>query len=211
MVIKQYFIFITHIFQFFHTFKYYIYFLFAAIEKLLRDLKRLMRSGDHSDTTVRVKEEEFRLHKCILSVRNPFFDMMFKNDMREKTADTIHITDCEPEQFRSLIHYIYTGEVDKLSPENVFNLYEMADMYQEEQLKVECLQLLMNTVDVDNFCDVIVLALKQNEQELFKAATEFFPTKAKEIIRNVKWKSFFKNYPEQADELYMKALDYDNA
>lgn len=170
-----------------------------------------MLSGDHSDTTIKVKEEEFRLHKCILSVRNPFFDAMFKNGNGEKTADIVHITDCEPDQFRSLIHYIYTGTADEISPENVCDLYEMADSYQEERLKAECLQLLVNTVSVDNFCDVIVLALKHNDQELLKVAEEFFAAKAKEITRNSKWISFFKSYPEQADELYMKALECDTA
>lgn len=192
-----------------HLFVLFFY-LFTAIEKLLRDLKRLMLSGDHSDTKLRVQMEEFRLHKSILSIRNPSFELMFKKELREKTAETVHITDCEPEQFRSLIHYIYTGTADKLSPENVFSLYEVAERYQEEQLKAECLQIMNNSISVDNFCDIIVLALKDNEQQLLKAAVEFFPCKAKEIIRSVKWKSFVKKYPEQACELHMKALDCDN-
>ena len=102
------------------------------------DLKAMMMSGDHSDVTISVKGEEFRQHRCILSARNSFFSSMFKSNMKESITGIVSIDDCEPDIFRSFIHFVYTGTVDELSSENVCDLHKVADKYQENQLKEEC-------------------------------------------------------------------------
>lgn len=107
-----------------------------------------MMSGDHSDTIVRVKGKEFRLHKNILGARNPFFDSMFKSDMKENITGVVSIDDCEPQTFYSFINFIYTGKFH-VSEGNVCNLYVLADKYQENELKEECLEFMMNIMDID--------------------------------------------------------------
>lgn len=166
----------------------------------------MMLNGEHSDMIIKVKED-FQLHKNILAARNPFFHAMFKNDMKEKITSVVSIDDCEPKIFHSFIYFVYTGKVDQLSLENVCDLYEVADKYQEDQLKEECLQFMINMMSTDSLCDFIVLALKYNEKKLLQNATEFFCSKAKEIIRGVKWQTFMTEYPTQANELYIRALD----
>ena len=172
------------------------------------DFKTVMLSGDHSDVVVKVKEEELRLHKVILATRNPYFDSMFRNDMKEKSTGIVTIEDCDPDIFRSFICFLYTGKVDKLSTENVCSLYEVVDKYQEDQLKKKCMHLMLNTLSIDIFCDYFALALRYDEKELFLKAVEFFTLNAKAIARSVTWQIFVKEYPIQANELFLKALDH---
>ena len=168
----------------------------------------MMEGGDHSDATISVKGEEFQLHRNILCARNSFFNSMFKSNMKENITGVVSIEDCEPNIFRSFTYFMYTGKVDKLIPENVCDLYKVADKYQENQLKEECLQFMMKNFCLDTFCDFAVLALKHDEEKLLNRATEFFSEKPKEIIRCAKWQTFLREYPTQANELYIKALDY---
>lgn len=182
--------------------------LIAETEDLSNDLKEMMQTGDHSDATVRVKGEEFRLHKNILGARNPFFNSMFKSDMKENITGVVVIDDCEPDTFRSLIHFMYTGKIDELSEENVCNLYVLADKYQEEQLKEKCLEFMINNIHYDTFFDFIFLALKHDEEKLLQSATGFFCAKVTQIIRFEKWETFLREYPIQANDLYIKAADH---
>lgn len=174
----------------------------------MNDLKTLMLSGIHSDATVKVKGVEFRLHRSILVSRNPFFCSMFNSNMKESITGIVSIDDCEPHIFRSFIHFLYTGEVDEMTLENVCDLYELSDKYREDLLKEECLQFMGSEISVDSFCNFILLALKHSERELLDNAVKFFASKVKEIIRSVKWQTFLAEYPMQANELLIKALDY---
>ena len=165
-----------------------------------------MLSGDHSDLTIKVKGEEFRLHKSILVVRSAFFESQFKNEAQEITPDTFIIDDCEPSYLSILIHYLYTGYAENLCPENVCGLYEVSLTYQVEQMKSECTQFMMSTISVDNFFDYTALALKHDEKELFQKMVELFMHKMQEITDNVNWKTFLVKYPAEANELYEQVL-----
>ena len=181
---------------------------FSATEKLIDDLENIFDNEEHSDVTVKVKNEDFHLHRCILSGRNPYFNSMFKTEMEESDTGIVIIDDCESDIFRFFIHYLYTGKMDDISLENVCDLYKLADKYEEDQLKEECLRFMNDEISVENFCDFIVLALKYHEMELLQNATELFCKKTKEIIQSVKWQTFMRKYPTKANELHIKALDY---
>lgn len=185
------------------------YFIFVAAEKLLEDLKGIMKNGDYSDVTVSVRGTKFQLHRNILAARNAVFKLMFSNESQGTAPSTMSIDICDPDQFRTLIQYIYTGTADNLHPENVCGLYEVAIVYQEQQMKTECLQYMMNNLSVGNVCDYIAFAQKHELKELLEKATELFMRKVKEIVRQAKWKEFLDKYPEQAKEMYFTAVEDD--
>ena len=153
---------------------------------MINDFKAALQSGKHSDVIVEVKGEEFRLHKVILSARNPYFDSVFNCDLLGRSTHIVTIKDTEPHIFRSFIHFLYTGEVDKLSPENVCDLYVVAEKFQEDQLKKMCLQLMLNTLSVNSFYDYIILALRYINANLFQKYVEFFIPKGKKNAHDIK-------------------------
>ena len=168
----------------------------------------MMLNGDHSDVTITVKGEEFKLHKSLLSARSPFFKSMFESNMKENITGLVTIEDCEAELFRSFITFLYTGEVYNLTSESIYDLYQIADKYQDKQLKEECLQFMIKNFCVDTFCEVIAFAVNYKEKVLFQKASEFFCMKMKKIIQSEKWEVFLREYPTQANELFKEGAEF---
>lgn len=176
---------------------------------MLDDFQKLLYNEDDTDVTIKVKEREFKAHRCILSARTPVFAAMFKQNMSERNTGIIPIDDCEPNIFQEFLHYVYTGSVKMFCHENVFDLYKLSDKYQVEELKEECLEYLKKILSVDTFCDVITLSLKHDEKELLRMATELFCTQMKDIIISVKWQSFICENPSYVNELLIKRVQYE--
>ena len=68
------------------------------------------------------------------------------------------------------------------------------------------MEFIKDNLNVDSFCDTIVLALKYSEAELLKLSTDFFVKNLHKIIVTVKWQSFITENPIQGNELMIKAL-----
>lgn len=174
-------------------------------ETLIHDLNELRISENNSDVTIKVKTEEFRVHRNILGARTPVFTSMFQHDMSEKNTGIVTLDDCEPHVFKEFLKYVYTSEID-CQLKNACGLYEMADKYQMNELKAECLKYLMNNFSVDTFCDVISIALLHSEEELLKLATFYFCKNTRAILLTVQWQKFLKENPMYANELFLKLV-----
>lgn len=174
-------------------------------ETLIHDLNELLKSENNSDVTIKVKTEEFKAHRNILGARTPVFTSMFQHDMSEKKTGIITLDDCEPHVFKDFLKYVYTGEVVCQS-KNACGLYEMAEKYQMNELKFECLKYLMNNFSVDTFCDTISIALLYSEEELLKLATFYFCKNTRAILLTVQWQKFLKENPMYANELFLKLV-----
>lgn len=171
-------------------------------------LEALYHSGQFCDFTVKVKDREFSVHKAILAARSPVFCSMFLHDMKEKITGMVDIPDCEPNIFEDFLFYLYSGKSEKISPSNVASLYDVAEKYDVQCLKKDCIRFIKANLTVDLIMDVITLAVKYTDEELLERATEFFILNAETILLTSKWQSFVIENPVPANELYIKAFRY---
>ena len=153
--------------------------------------------------------KEYRVHKVILRNRSPVFHSMLKHDMKEKNQGEINISDCDPHIFRDFLLYLYTGKLNSMSKEIVFDLYYISVKYEVEDLKLDCLDFILDNIDINVICHVVTLATRHFEHELLKKATQFFVDNAKAIVLTVNWQKFIKEYPIQANEFIIKAFHSD--
>lgn len=160
-----------------------------------------------SDLTLKVDDREFKVHRNVLIVRSPVFASMLQHDTKENATGVVDIPDCSVKAFEVFLSYIYSGSVDTISSENVFDLYYAADKYQINDLKYECVEFMESNLSIENFCVVMTLSLQHSESYLLKKATEFFCDNVKIIIKTVQWQNYVKEYPVQANELYIKAIN----
>ncbi|GFY65538.1 TD and POZ domain-containing protein 3 [Trichonephila inaurata madagascariensis] len=132
---------------------------FNAQEDLSKDLMHLYDEAPFSFADVVLKCESFTInaHKCILSARSPVFSTMFKNEMRESQENVVEISDLDILTLRTMLIYIYTGNVDDLSMSNTQNLLYAAVKYQLMGLKKMCIAHLKSTVSNQNVLNVLVL------------------------------------------------------
>lgn len=178
----------------------------SKLDKLSQDLEELLVTGEGSDVTFRVKNQEIRAHKNIIAARNPVFASMFTHEMSEKISGIVDIEDCEPDAIRQFLHYLYSGRIEKFSLETVFGLHEVADKYQVHELKTDCLEFMRNSLSVDTFCDVIEVSAKYGEEEMREMATNFLSNNTTDIMASEKWQNFLFENPVESNKLLLEAL-----
>lgn len=143
----------------------------------------------------------------IIKCRSPVFRAMLKHDMKEKNQGAITIPDCDPYTFTDFLFFLYTGTSDNILKENVFELYQMSDKYDVKDLRKVCVDFMFQNLSVDIICDVITLATRHGERNLLARATQFFIDHAKDILTTIHWQKFVKEYPVEANELFLKTLN----
>lgn len=161
---------------------------------------------ENCDVIIKVKGQEFLAHRTILTARSPVFASTFKNDMKEKATGMVEIEDCDPSSFSDFLCFLYCGNVENISTENVFNLFTAADKYDVQDLRSQCVEFMKKNLTVDTFCYTVTLALQHLEKELLDLTIDFFAKRFQEIIVTVQWQSFIVENPIQSNEIMIKAL-----
>lgn len=144
----------------------------------------------------------------VLGVRSSVFASTYSHDTVESKAGIVEIADCDSEIFDNFLMFLYSGKLELLSSGNIAGLYTVADKYKVEDLKQVCLNFMMSNLSVENFYEVVVLALKYNELDLLNSSTVFFVKNAIKICKTPDWLCFLKDYPIESNKLYVKALEY---
>uniref|UniRef100_A0A3P9KGB7 Kelch repeat and BTB (POZ) domain containing 4 n=1 Tax=Oryzias latipes TaxID=8090 RepID=A0A3P9KGB7_ORYLA len=139
----------------------------SRVVKSIMDL--CLEDGLFADVTITVDDKEFNLHRLVLSAQSSFFRSMFTSNLKESHNRSIELKDVSATVFQLLIDYIYHGTI-KLRVEELQDTYEMADMYQLTALFEECSRFLSRTVEVKNCLQVMWLADRHSDQELYTAA-----------------------------------------
>ena len=94
---------------------------------------------------------------------------MFTSNLKEAHNRVIVLQDVSESVFQLLVDYIYHGTV-KLRAEELQEIYEVSDMYQLTSLFEECSRFLARTVQVGNCLQVMWLADRHSDPELYTAA-----------------------------------------
>ena len=81
----------------------------------------------HSDFTVIVKSREFKVHKDVLSARNPVFKTMFLSNMKEAADNKAEINDIEPSTFEKMLDFIYCDKVPEYLTNCAMDLFVATD------------------------------------------------------------------------------------
>lgn len=151
-----------------------------------------------------VKDKEYKAHKSVLIARSSVFAATFKHDTLEKQTGAITITDCDPDSFQEFLKYLYCGKLEDLSVHNALNLYYTSDKYNVEEMKVFCVEYLMECLKVENVCEIVVFADKYDEKDLFSKAQEFFTENAREIFTTSEWECLLKKDYRIANKLLVE-------
>lgn len=177
--------------------------LFLGLSSLSMDLHNLFLNEDDSDIIIKVGECMYPAHKAIIRSRSPVFHAMLSHNMTEKHEGIINITDCDPDIFRDFLLYLYSGKLDTISLENVFEFFRISDKYGVTDMKDGCVEFILDNLSIDIFVDVISLATTYNEEKLLTVASEFFTDFEKGILESENWKKFFSDDPLKANDIFM--------
>jgi len=105
---------------------------------------------------------EFKVHRCILSIASPVFDVMFRHkDVQENKENQMEIVEFSAEAVREFLCFIYTEAVPE-SPENAMELYGLAAKYEVNNLLLIAEDLILDNINDENAHEVLVLGNLHN-------------------------------------------------
>ncbi|XP_051173139.1 speckle-type POZ protein-like [Leptopilina boulardi] len=143
--------------------------------KPLRDVEKFSTVGNNflpflnnnnlSDVVFQIENEVIPAHKLMLASVSPVFDSMFAHQMRENITNIVQIENADPNAFKEMLRYIYTGEIENLK-NVVFGLYELADKYDITKLRLICEEFFERCLSIDNVIGILEHADRHNSQDL---------------------------------------------
>uniref|UniRef100_A0A3B3TA33 Speckle type BTB/POZ protein like n=1 Tax=Paramormyrops kingsleyae TaxID=1676925 RepID=A0A3B3TA33_9TELE len=140
--------------------------------QLSDDLGNLWECSRFTDCSLYVGGQEFKAHKSILAARSPVFNAMFEHEMEESKKNRVDISDVDPDVFKEMMGFIYTGKAPNLE-KMADNLLAAADKYALERLKVMCEEALCSSLSVENVADILILADLHSAEQLKAQAIDF--------------------------------------
>ncbi|GBM36940.1 Speckle-type POZ protein [Araneus ventricosus] len=147
------------------------------------------------DFEIKTRTSSLFVHKIVLCARSPVFLAMLTGDMKEKRNECVEINDIADNILEKFLLFLYTDSFENLEWEAAISLYYAADKYQVERLKILCCSYLLKNVDVDNVCELLMLA-DEHHDSCFKSRVEDFILQNDEkIFRSSTWKQFVDEQP----------------
>lgn len=153
----------------------------------LNDFEQLLEGGKFSDVKLVVGQSEFRAHKSILAARSRVFSAMFECEMKEQKDNAVMITDIEPDVMQELLRWIYVGKVRNIQT-LACDLLTAADKYELQGLKVECEEMIVTDLSVDNVGAILYLIDKYDTNKLRVSTLEFLSKHVKKLMDSENFK-----------------------
>ncbi|XP_063115089.1 speckle-type POZ protein-like isoform X2 [Cavia porcellus] len=187
--------------------------------RLAEDLGNLWENTRFTDCSFFVRGQEFKAHKSVLAARSPVFNAMFEHEMEESKKNRVEINDLDPEVFKEMMRFIYTGKAPNLD-KMADSLLAAADKYALERLKVMCEEALCSNLSVENVADTLVLADLHSAEQLKAQAIDFInrcsvlrqlgckdgknwnSNQATDIMETSGWKSMIQSHPHLVAEAF---------
>ncbi|XP_073161475.1 speckle-type POZ protein-like isoform X2 [Lepidochelys kempii] len=131
----------------------------------------------------------------------------------------VEINDVDPEVFKEMMRFIYTGKAPNLD-KMADNLLAAADKYALERLKVMCEEALCSNLSVENVADILILADLHSAEQLKAQAIDFInrcsvlrqlgckdgknwnSNQATDIMETAGWKSMIHSHPHLVAEAF---------
>ena len=170
---------------------------------LTDDLGKLWENSLFTDCCLLVAGHEFRAHKAILAARSPVFRAMFEHEMEERLTNCVEIHDLDPQVFKEMMGFIYTGKVPHLHSHSMAcDLLAAADRYGLEGLMVLCEDALSRNLSVENAAHTLILADLHSAQQLKTQALYFIALHASVVSETSEWKSMVESNPHLVAEAF---------
>ncbi len=172
---------------------------FSSSEKnLIKQLSNLFSQQENCDVQFTLEgPQQIGAHANILAARSPVFSAMFQHDMKEAKTGQVTVEDIQPDIFRQLLQYIYSGRIcQPLTETTAQPLFVAADKYDIEDLRKECVAFLLSCIRVDNAINLLVWSHLHSVDELKDAALSFTARHGKEICLLKDWEELTKNFTD---------------
>ena len=128
----------------------------------------------------KIESKYIYAHKPFLQMRCQHFRTMFSNEWSESATSEASIDEYSYDVYFAFIKYIYTNFVD-IKLEDAFNLYDLANSYFEDDLKLKCAQLIIKQISVENAFLLYSSSIEYKSEELEYFCLKFAVNNLKDV------------------------------
>ncbi|KAG5681558.1 putative RCC1 and BTB domain-containing protein 2 [Polypedilum vanderplanki] len=148
-------------------------------------LKSLFDSKKDADITIKVEDEEIKVHKVILK-RSEVFAKLLSDTENETESDIIELKDIKHEVIVEMCRYLYYDEIPKIKI-LALPLLVAAGKYSIDDLAEKCEKYLMTNITFENYYDVLTTAYELQKEDLRKVAADFVIKNNESIFSSDMW------------------------
>ena len=138
-------------------------------KSLMKNCEELYTNGLFSDFTINLRREELKVHKFVLSAQSSVFKAMFMNEA-EKEVGLKHLDNVSDEAFKEFLHFFYSGKIE--NKENSTQLFELAVEFDVPELKLDCEDIIVSSLQESNMIEIYNLGRMRNSDKLKREAFE---------------------------------------
>ncbi|PNT69374.1 LOW QUALITY PROTEIN: hypothetical protein BRADI_3g54372v3 [Brachypodium distachyon] len=176
---------------------------------LARNLGELLETGKGADVVFEVGGKTFAAHRCVLAALSSVFAAELFGPMKESNTapGVVRIPDMDPEVFKALLHFAYTGSLPEIPKERESMAFQhllvAADRYKMERLKLICEQKLCEHIDRDTVASIFAVAGQHHCAGLKKACFRFVdcPENLVALLGSDSFKHLIRSCPDLVSEL----------
>ncbi|XP_063089624.1 speckle-type POZ protein-like [Cavia porcellus] len=168
---------------------------------LAEDLGGLWERSQLSDCCLCVAGQEFQAHKAILAARSPVFMALLEHEKQGSKKNRVEISDMDPEVFKEMIYFMYTGKAPNLGI-MATELLEAASRFGLERLKLMCENHLCSNLSVENAVEILILADLHSAPQLKTRTLDFINFHVSDILETSEWKAMVVSHPHLVAEAY---------
>lgn len=166
---------------------------------MLSNLDSLVDNPDFSDVVFILENEEtLYAHKCILVTQSQYFKSMFKIGMAESESREIRLEHIPKKEFKVLIRFLYTSYLDETDLQTLCNVLLIADSYNLTALSDLCVKTVKQLVEIDNVCEILIIAHRCKLESLVKFCTDFASCHVDSLISDPKFERLSNEFPKLA-------------
>jgi len=143
-------------------------------ELLLSEFKGIMATEEFMDIKIIVDEEEFKAHRFVLAARSEAFREMFRD---HPEARHFILEDIQPRIFRTILNYLYTGEMPA-DDDDMKAIFAAAVDFSIQPLVEFTTDKVWNKINSSNALEILILANTHNcellKRKAFGEVQKFF-------------------------------------
>lgn len=171
-------------------------------QQLFDDYLKIFRDELLTDFVIKVSGREVRAHRAILAARSPVFCAMLTHDQTNEAKTAIlEIPDLEYDVVVEMLNYIYCGRCSKDINHIASDLLIAADKYRLDELKTHCEKTLVEQIQIDNACEMLILGDMYGAKWLRKRAVQYILHRPKQITSTIGWEAVLRQHPQLVTDI----------
>ncbi|KAJ6254808.1 hypothetical protein M0813_12120 [Anaeramoeba flamelloides] len=131
-----------------------------------KGFRKWLESGEFSDVTIVLNDNEYNLHKIVLSYSSEFFSKMFTVQTKEKDLKKIVLNfEDKANIFPDIIGYMYDGSIN-ITLETAVPILAMADQFLIDDLKQIASTYVLRNLKKDHVQEILLRSIEFKTEDL---------------------------------------------